>query len=45
MICSSLYLLFFVSVNLHGLTNLSTLSWYGLWRGMSGPGANVTLGV
>ena len=30
MICSSLNLLFFMSVILHGLTDFSTLSWYGL---------------
>jgi hypothetical protein len=30
MICSSVYLLFFMSVILHGLTDFSTLSWYGL---------------
>ena len=29
MICSSLYLLFFMSVILHGLTDFSTSDWYG----------------
>ena len=32
MICSSVNLLFFMSVILHGLTDFSTLDWYG-WRG------------
>ena len=31
MICSSLYLLFFMSVILHKLTDFSTKPWYGLW--------------
>jgi hypothetical protein len=32
MICSSVNLLFFMSVILHDLTDFSTLDWYG-WRG------------
>jgi hypothetical protein len=32
MICSSVNLLFFMSVILQGLTDFSTLSWYG-WQG------------
>ena len=32
MICSSVYLLFFMSVILHGLTDFSTFRWYG-WVG------------
>ena len=31
MICSSLYLLFLMSVILHGLMDFSTLKCYGLW--------------
>jgi hypothetical protein len=32
MICSSVYLLFFMSAILHGLTDFSTFNWYG-WTG------------
>jgi len=37
MICSSVYLLFFMSAILHGLTDFSTFNWYG-WSG-AGHGA------
>jgi hypothetical protein len=39
MICSSLYLLVFMSVILHKLTDFSTFNWYGLWGAGHVPGS------